>query len=131
MDPEEQARRSGEELTRRTSGATRGRPCNDASTGSAGGSGLIALLIAVLIVAWLAKDALRDYGLLPAQDEEAVESREPTGLQRSPTPAAVSESPPGGASTSYQRPLERARSVESTVTRGAEAQGRRIDDATR
>ncbi len=93
--------------------------------------GLIMLLIVVLIVGWLAKDALRDYGLLPAQDEEAAESREPTGLQRSPTPAAVSESPPGGASTSYQRPLERARSVESTVTRGAEAQGQRIDDATR
>jgi len=95
-----------------------------------GWAGLLALLIVVLIVGWLARDALRDYLLLPAPDE-AVESREPTGLQRSPTPAAVSESPPGGASTSYQRPLERARSVESTVTRGAEAQGRRIDDATR
>ncbi len=91
--------------------------------------GLIVLLLALLIVAWLAKDALRDYGLL-APDEPA-EPREPTGLQRSPTPAAVSESPPGGASTSYRAPLERARSVESTVTRGAEAQGRRIDDATR
>ncbi len=95
-----------------------------------GWAGLLALLIVVLIVGWLARDALRDYLLLPEPDEP-VESREPTGLQRSPTPAAVSESPPGGASTSYQRPLERARSVESTVTRGAETQGRRIDDATR
>jgi hypothetical protein len=94
--------------------------------------GLIVVLLAVLIVAWLAKDALRDYGLLPSPHEEtATDAREPTGLQRSPTPAAVSESPPGGASTSYRAPLERARSVESTVTRGAEAQVRRIDDATR
>ena len=93
--------------------------------------GLIVVLLAVLIVAWLAKDALRDYGLLPAPDEEASEAREPTGLQRSPTPAAVSESPPGGASTTYRAPLERARNVESTVTRGAEAQARRVEDATR
>jgi hypothetical protein len=96
-----------------------------------GWAGLIMLLIVVLIVGWLAKDALREYGLLPAPGEGAAESREPTGLQRSPTPAAVSETPPDTASTSYQRPLERARSVESEVTRGAEAQGRRIDDATR
>jgi len=93
--------------------------------------GTIGVLIALLIIAWLVKDALRDYGLLPASHDEAAEAPEPTGLQRSPTPAAVSESPPGGASTSYRAPLERARSVESTVTRGAEAQGRRIDDATR
>jgi hypothetical protein len=93
--------------------------------------GLIALLLAVLIVAWLAKGALRDYGLLPAPDDEAAEAPEPTGLQRSPTPAAVSESPPGGASTSYRVPVERARNVESTVTRGADAQRRGVDDATR
>ena len=91
--------------------------------------GLIVLLLALLIVAWLAKDALREYGLVPAAEE--AETREPSGLQRSPTPAAVSETPPGGASTSYRAPLERARGVEGTVTRGAEAQSRRIDDATR
>ncbi len=90
--------------------------------------GLVGFLIALLIVAWLAKDALREYLSLPEPPEEPAA---PTGYQRSPTPAAVSDAPPGGATPSYQRPVERARSVEGTVTRGAEAQGRRIDDATR
>jgi hypothetical protein len=92
--------------------------------------GLVGFLIALVIVAWLAKDALMEYGLL-ALPEPPEESAPPTGLQRSPTPAAVSDAPPGGSAPSFRVPVERARSVESSVTRGAEAQGRRIDDATR
>ncbi len=92
--------------------------------------GTIGVLLALVIIAWLLKDALKEYGLATSA-EKAVEAAEPTGLQRSPTPAAVSAPPPSGATPSFQAPLERARSVESTVTRGAEAQGRRVEDATR
>jgi len=95
--------------------------------------GTVGVLIALLIIAWLVKDALRDYGLSTAAEkaaEKATEGAEPSGLQRSPTPAAVSTTPPGGT-PSFQAPLERARSVESTVNRAAEAQGRSIDNATR
>lgn len=49
--------------------------------------GLIVILLALAIVAWLAKDALKQYGLLSG----APKAEEPTGLQRSPTPAAVSD----------------------------------------
>jgi hypothetical protein len=88
--------------------------------------GLIVILLALAIVAWLSKDALNRYGLLSGPGK----AMEPTGLQRSPTPAAVSDFS-GGASPSFQAPIERARSVESTVLRGAEAQSRQADDATR
>ena len=88
--------------------------------------GLIVILLALAIVAWLSKDALKQYGLLSDPGKVV----EPTGLQRSPTPAAVSDYT-GGASPSFQAPLERARGVESTVLRGAEAQSRQINDATR
>src|SRR5262245_1204768 len=95
--------------------------------------GTVGVLIALLIIAWLIKDALRDYGLSSAAEkaaEKAAQGAEPTGFQRSPTPAAVSATPPGGT-PSFQAPMERARSVESTVNQAAEAQGRRIDNVTR
>ena len=88
--------------------------------------GLIVVLLALAIVAWLAKDALKQYGLL----SDLGKVVEPTGLQRSPTPAAVSDFS-GGATPSFQAPVERARGVESTVLRGAETQSRQINDATR
>jgi len=88
--------------------------------------GLIVILLALAIVAWLSKDALKQYGLLSGPGK----AMEPTGLQRSPTPAAVSDYS-GGATPSFQAPVERARSVESTVLRGADVQSRQVDDATR
>lgn len=92
--------------------------------------GTIGVLLALLIIAWLVKDALKEYGLASSA-EKATEAAEPTGLQRSPTPAAVSAPPPSGATPSYQGAVERARGVEGTVMRGAEAQGGRIDATTR
>jgi hypothetical protein len=92
--------------------------------------GMVAVLLALLIVAWLARDALKQYGLVPPSDAP-VESARPTGYQRSPTPAAVSADPPSGATPSFQAPVERARGVEETVRREAESQSRRLDDATR
>jgi len=88
--------------------------------------GLIVILLALAIVAWLSKDALKQYGLLSGPPAAA----EPTGLQRSPTPAAVSDYS-GGASPSFQAPVERARGVEETVRRGADVQSRQIDETTR
>jgi len=93
----------------------------------------VGVLIVLLIIAWLIKDALREYGVSAEAEKAAVKAAESggaTGYQRSPTPAAVSASPPGGT-PSFQAPVERARSVESTVNRAAEAQGRSIDNATR
>ena len=99
----------------------------DRRMGKQGGwIGLVVILLALAVVAWLSKDALKQYGLLSGPPAAA----EPTGLQRSPTPAAVSDYS-GGASPTFQAPIERARGVEETVRRGAEVQSRQADDATR
>jgi hypothetical protein len=90
--------------------------------------GLIVVLLALAIVAWLAKDALRKY-LLPPDSGGTAQSAGPTGLQRSPTPAAVSDLS-NSATPSFQAPIERARGVEETVRRGAETQSRQMDGAT-
>ena len=90
--------------------------------------GLIVILLALAIVAWLSKDALKQYGLLSGPGRAG----EPTGLQRSPTPAAVSDfSGSTNATPSYQAPIERARGVDETVRRAAEAQTRQVDETTR
>ena len=91
--------------------------------------GLIVMLLALVIVAWLAKDALKNYGLLSGPGNAPV-SAGPTGLQRSPTPAAVSGFS-DSATPSFQAPMERARGVEETVMRGAQTQSRQVDEATR
>ena len=87
--------------------------------------GLIVLLIALVIVAMLAQDALVKYGLL--RNPATSAATEPSGLGRSPTPAAI----PGDASTlstpSYATPIERARGVEDTVRQQADDLSRRID----
>jgi hypothetical protein len=87
--------------------------------------GLIVLLIALVIVAMLAQDALVKYGLL--RNPATSAAKEPGGLGRSPTPAAI----PGDASTlstpSYATPIERARGVEDTVRQQADDRSRRID----
>jgi len=88
--------------------------------------GLIVILLALAIVAWLSKDALKQYGLLSGPGEAV----EPTGMQRSPTPAAVVDVP-SGATPSFQTPMERARGVEDTVRRAAESQSRQVDETTR
>ena len=90
--------------------------------------GLIVILLALAIVAWLSKDALKHTGCCPARAGPASRP----GLQRSPTPAAVSDFSGSAAATpSFQAPIERARGVESTVRRAAEAQTRRVDETTR
>ena len=52
----------------------------DRRMGKEGGwIGLVVILLALAIVAWLSKDALKQYGLLSGPPAAA----EPTGLQRS------------------------------------------------
>jgi hypothetical protein len=85
--------------------------------------GMIVVLLALVIVAWLAKDALKQYALVPRADPPA-ETGPPTGYQRSPTPAAVAADPLPVATPSFQAPLEQVRGV------GAVSQPRRVDDAT-
>jgi hypothetical protein len=96
-----------------------------------GWAGLVAILIALAIVAWLSKDALKQYGLMSG-----------LGSPNKVAPAAERVRGPGvgvtGASpdvtTATPAPfeaLERARSVEGMVKGQAAENAKRIDDATR
>ena len=89
--------------------------------------GLIVLLVALLIVAWLSMDALKEYGVM-------------SGV--GPTPKAAQPARgPGVASTDSQEvttatpapvnALDKARGLESAVREQAADQSRRIDEATK
>ena len=74
--------------------------------------GLVVILIALAIVAWLSKDALRKYGLLP--DTEST-------LRRAGVPTE------GAATDAVQPPpssvLDKARSVEGILKQESEKRG--------
>ena len=74
--------------------------------------GMIVILIALAIVAWLSKDALRKYGLLP--DTEST-------LRRAGVPTE------GAATDAVQPPpssvLDKARSVEGILKQESEKRG--------
>ncbi|MEO8487130.1 MAG: hypothetical protein ABI585_12430 [Betaproteobacteria bacterium] len=88
MDPQEQARRPDAQLGRRQRGWI----------------GLLAILVALAIVAWLAMSALRGYGVAGK-------------------PVATA---PGAPPTD---PRERARAVEQTVIENARETARQVDEA--
>jgi hypothetical protein len=91
--------------------------------------GLIVILLAMVIVAWLARDALKEYGLLG-------------DVQKQPGATADSVRGPGvgvtgagpDATTVAPAPinaLEKARGVQDMAREQAAEQSRRIDDTTR
>jgi hypothetical protein len=81
--------------------------------------GLLVVLVALLIVAWLAQSALRQYGLLGA----APSAKTGAAAKASSDEAATPPTPLNA--------MERARGVEQTVKQGAEEQSRRIDEQTK
>ncbi len=89
--------------------------------------GMVVMLIALVIIAILAKDALKSYGMLEGVPAEPGRQGERSRLP----PAAVDASPPSGGTPSFQKPIERARGVEATVERQADDARRQIDGQTR
>ncbi len=91
--------------------------------------GLIVILIVLAIIAVLAKDALKSYGLMggPAVQADPARQGERTRLP----PAATDGNLVSPATPSFQAPMERARGVESTVQRQAGELRRGIDAQTR
>ena len=92
--------------------------------------GLIVILIALLIVAWLSMDALKEYGVM-------------SGTGPSPKSAPAAERARGsgvGSSESREVPtatpapvnaLDKARGLEGAVREQAADQSQRIDEATK
>jgi hypothetical protein len=88
---------------------------------SEGGWGLLIVLLALAIVAFLARDALTAY--LGGVARPAV-----------PAPSRSAQDPPREAvpsEPSTQRPAARARGVEDTVARGAEARAKALEERGR
>ena len=86
--------------------------------------GLVALLLALVIVAVLAQSALKHYGLLAPADAPAKTSAR---LQASDASGQVD-----AATTTPRNALERARGMEGgTVRKQADDLGRQIDDAAK
>jgi len=97
----------------------------------AGYLGLVVILIAVLIVAWLSVDALKRYGLMsgvgaPAKTAPAAERVRGPGVGATDAARDVSTVTPAPMEA-----LERARGLESAVREQAAEQSRRIDQGTK
>jgi hypothetical protein len=114
VDQEEQARRSEPQLTLR-----------HAFDRERGWVGLIAILIALVIVAVLAQTVLKTYGLLPGA-ETSVKAG-----PRGPGVSAPAEVDPTTATPAPSTPIERARGLEQQVQRDAQELGKRIDEQTK
>ena len=93
--------------------------------------GLVVILIALLIVAWLSMDALKQYG---AMSGTAPPSKAAPATERARGPGAgVTEAAPD-VSTATPAPMDalgKARGLESAVRDQAADQAKRIDDGTR
>jgi hypothetical protein len=113
VDQEEQARRPKPQLTLRAVDRQRGW------------IGLIAILIALVIVAVLAQTVLRTYGLMPGAETSARSGA------RGPGVAAPAEVDPTAATPAPRNPIERARGLEQQVQRDAQELGKRADEQTK
>ena len=103
----------------------------DQRIGRQGGwAGLVVILIALLVVAFLAKDALKEYGLVPGA-AAPMKAGTPGERARSAAATGAEALDVGSAPTAPATPLERARGVEEMVKRQAEENARRVDDAAK
>jgi Tfp pilus assembly protein PilX len=86
--------------------------------------GLIAVLIALVIVAVLAQTVLRSYGLLGGGERATASGR----AQPAAAGAAAGDARRGAPAVTA--PIERARALEGDLKRDAEDVDRRIDEQT-
>jgi hypothetical protein len=86
-----------------------------------GGWGLLIVLVALAIVAYLARDALTAYLGGVSRSASPAPSRDAQDPQRAATPSEPS----------MQRPVERARGVEDTVARGAAERAKALEERGR
>ena len=92
--------------------------------------GLVVVLLALVIVAVLAKDALKSYGLVPGA---AGTKKAGTAGERARAPGAVGAEAIdlGGVPSAPAAALERARGVEEMVKQQADERAARVDGAAK
>ena len=85
--------------------------------------GMLVILIALVIVAYLAKDALTKYGLIP--DMETVERKAGTAPARAPGPAAGAVERVDATTTTpaSRTPMDAARGLENSLKEQSEKRG--------
>jgi hypothetical protein len=91
--------------------------------------GLVVILLALVIVAFLAKDALKKYGLMPAP-ATTIKAASPGERARAPGAVGIDAADVGSAPASPGTALERARGVEDMVKGQAAERERRGDGTT-
>jgi hypothetical protein len=84
--------------------------------------GMLVLLLALAIVAWLAKDALRKYGLVP-DAETITKSATPGERAGSPAAGAVERADATATAPAPTSPLDKARGVESMLKQQEDKRG--------
>jgi hypothetical protein len=95
-----------------------------------GWAGILVMLVGLVIVAVLAKDALKGYGLLPGA-ASTPKAGTPAERARSPGGIAGEAFDPGAAPAAPASALERARGVEDMVKQQAAERAARPDGTTR
>ena len=89
--------------------------------------GLVVILLALVIVAMLAKDALKQYGLVPGAEPPA-RAGSPGERARAPAASAVDAIDVSPTPVAPTAPIERARGLEESVRRQAEERAARSLD---
>ena len=87
------------------------------------GWSFLVILIALAIVAFLARDAIRQYFATLTSAPASLESRLPPAARVVPDPTQATPAP--------SAPIERARAVEDVLKQQHEQLGKRIDGAAR
>lgn len=88
--------------------------------------GLVVMLVALVIVALLAKEALKQFGLTPGK-ATATKAGTPAERARAPGAAGVEALDFDSAPTAPGAALDRARGVEDMVKRQADERATRMD----
>ena len=87
--------------------------------------GLVVILVALVIVAFLAKEGLKQYGLLPGKATATAAS--PGERARAPGAAGVETIDVDSAPSAPSDALDRARGVEDMLKRQADERATRMD----
>ncbi len=88
--------------------------------------GLVVVLVALVIIAMLAKDALKQYGLVPGK-ATATRAGTPAERARAPGAVGVEALDLNSAPTAPGAALDRAHGVEDTLKRQADERATRMD----
>ena len=88
--------------------------------------GLVVVLVALVVIAVLAKDALKQYGLVPGK-ATATKAGTPAERARAPGAVGVEALDLDSAPTAPGAALDRARGVEEMLKRQADERATRMD----